>query len=125
LGIDLTSLSRISSMYRRRGNRFLQKYLSPREFQDWNELQDCDERKQTQFLASRWAVKEALLKAMGERILFPELTLISRGQPILKFEGVLEKRSQELGISKAFTSISHDGDYVVACVVLWKEKITE
>ena len=49
--------------------------LHPTEIERFHELQSQGEAKAIQFLASRWALKEAVIKATGSRLLFPEMYL--------------------------------------------------
>ena len=48
------------------------KILHPREIQQFHQLESIH---QPQFIASRWAVKEAVTKAIGARVLFPEILI--------------------------------------------------
>jgi len=52
----------------------MKKALHPDEIAHATSLSGID---QTRYVASRWAVKEATLKAFGQRVLFPEVVLRS------------------------------------------------
>eukprot|EP00658_Telonema_sp_P-2_P031417 TRINITY_DN23508_c0_g1_i2.p1 TRINITY_DN23508_c0_g1~~TRINITY_DN23508_c0_g1_i2.p1 ORF type:complete len:123 (+),score=16.04 TRINITY_DN23508_c0_g1_i2:326-694(+) len=71
-------------------------------------------------LASRWAVKEATYKAFGNwRIDFREIRVDSQGRvPKLILEGAAAEKAEELKLAGKHVSISHDGDYAIAHVIL-------
>ncbi len=101
LGIDIVDMTRIRNVER------LAKYvLSDDEYQIYSNRSD-----KLQFLAGRFAAKEAFLKAMHKGIGFVSFKRISityeneSGAPILYFED-----------KKYDVSISHDGNYAVAVV---------
>jgi phosphopantetheine--protein transferase-like protein len=78
------------------------------------------------FLASRWSAKEALTKAAGKRLLFPDMHVQRDGaagavdpRARLVLSGAAAQWSAEQGLqSSALLSLSHDGEYAVAFVVL-------
>jgi phosphopantetheinyl transferase (holo-ACP synthase) len=80
----------------------------------------------TSFLASRWSAKEALTKAAGKRLLFPDMHVQRDGaagaadpRARLLLSGAAAQWSAEQGLqSSALLSLSHDGEYAVAFVVL-------
>ena len=104
IGVDVVRTARLRSTYNRFGLRFLRRAISPSEIEEFfrrGEREEpterargsgedgavsrvaagCDERtnaRQIEFLASRWAVKEACHKALGKwRLPFPEIVLRS------------------------------------------------
>ena len=64
IGIDLVEIERVSELYSRYKERFVQRILAEEEIEQFNNKKD----KET-FLAKRWAVKEAYFKAKGTGIL--------------------------------------------------------
>ena len=69
----------------------------------------------------RWAAKEAAFKAFGTmRIPFPDIVVRSETgrPPALTFEGSTADVMAASGIGRPFVSLSHDGDYAIAQVVL-------
>lgn len=70
------------------------------------------------FLASRWAAKEALVKAANNVELIYPLIEVSRqnGRPELLLHGQNIERLK--GVSEAHLSISHEDDYSIAFVIL-------
>lgn len=73
-------------------------------------------------LAGRFAVKEALAKALGNpaAVRWSEIQVAKDplGKPTLHTEGRTALALAERGVTASHISISHDGDYAVATVVL-------
>jgi phosphopantetheine--protein transferase-like protein len=66
VGVDLVKISRISDILRKNYKlRFLTKVLHPKELEHFQTI--TSEEYQGQFVASRWAAKEATVKAIGKR----------------------------------------------------------
>lgn len=74
VGVDVAEIKRLGEVHARSGERFLQKALSPDELQSAQQLQSSG-GDMSGFLARRWSLKEALVKASGHRLLFPCLHL--------------------------------------------------
>jgi holo-[acyl-carrier protein] synthase len=111
LGTDLVRVARLSSV---RTPAFTRRTFTARE------VQVCRDRPDS--LAGRWAVKEAVLKALGVGIAGIPLTDIETdrgpdGEPLLTLRGAALERAQELGIQQWAVSISHDGEYAMAVVI--------
>jgi len=70
----------------------------------------------------RWAAKEAAYKAFAtQRIPFPEIYVGKNeysGRPELMFEGGAAEYAEAEGVGRSFVSLSHDGDYALAQVML-------
>lgn len=74
-----------------------------------------------QYLASRWAVKEALVKAVSDQpIQFREVIVYknSSGMPMLKYEGQTLESICKKGVTASWVSLSHEDEYAVATVIL-------
>jgi len=77
-----------------------------------------------EYLASLWAVKEALYKAFGgvdrKRLNFTNMKLIHApsGKPSVVLEGSLKELASEMGVTHIHVAITHDHCYVVANVIL-------
>jgi holo-[acyl-carrier protein] synthase len=66
IGIDLVKISRMQKILEQSyKQRFLTKVLHPRELEHFKDI--TNEEYQAQYLASRWAAKEATIKAIGRR----------------------------------------------------------
>ncbi len=117
MGLDIMELERIAGLWDKYGLRFAERILHPAE------LELLPERP-VNFLAGRFAAKEAAAKALGtgfsqgigprDFCALPGLA----GQPLLSFHNAALKRLQALGAAKAHLSISHSRDTVAAVVIL-------
>lgn len=65
-------------------------------------------------LAGVFAAKEAFMKALGKKVDWREIWVekLASGQPVLKSDLITAQQSTTL-------SISHDGDYAVAMVIIY------
>jgi len=64
IGIDLVEIERVRELYIRHKQRFIDKILAEEELDQFNSKENKEN-----FLAKRWAVKEAYFKAKGTGIL--------------------------------------------------------
>ncbi|HWI41252.1 MAG TPA: holo-[acyl-carrier-protein] synthase [Verrucomicrobiae bacterium] len=118
-GVDIVEISRFERFVAD-GNRA----LLERVFSD-GERAYCDARKRSaQHYALRFAAKEAFLKALGlglrQGISWQDMEVVNDplGKPELRLAGAAERIAREMGVSRAFLSMSHDGNFAVASVVL-------
>ncbi|MEH7110347.1 MULTISPECIES: holo-ACP synthase [Bacillaceae] len=109
IGIDIIELSRVQELIDRQ-TKFADRVLTPAEKDRFETLSD---RRKVEFLAGRFAAKEAYSKAVGSGI-GKELSFLD-----------IEIASDMLGkpfflkpTGKAHLSITHSRDYAVAQVVL-------
>ena len=119
IGTDITRVSRFEELLRKRERRFIERALHSKEIEEYENIES--EEKRILFVASRWAVKESVYKAMQmDQLQFPEIRIekCDNGKPDLVFEGEAEKFANRMNIRDKFVSISHDGDYAVAFVTL-------
>lgn len=139
IGVDLAMISRLDGVHRRHGDHFLKKCLSPTEHAATKTM--SKERLAT-FIASRWAVKEALVKASGQRLLFPHISIVREVKKKLSEPGTASTMASapadprarvELSgpVAEWFSknrlrtpqvSLSHDGDYAIAFVCIEHEE---
>ena len=111
IGLDLVDLKRIKNILNN-SNKFPKRILSDRELKIFDTL---SELRQVEFLAGRFAAKEAYAKARGtgirEGCSFHQIEIINDalGKPIIYFEGA------EI---KGFVSITHTADVAAAQVIL-------
>ncbi|HOK03002.1 MAG TPA: holo-ACP synthase [Spirochaetota bacterium] len=109
-GIDLVKIIRIEELFVQYGDRFLKKILSSEEIKNIPSVQ------KEEYIAGRFAAKEALAKATEHRFNMTEISVLndSSGKPF--FSGKFFEN--EMAGKKIHLSISHDGDYAVAFVVI-------
>jgi holo-[acyl-carrier protein] synthase len=120
LGTDLIGLTRIADVYRRQGQRFLDRVYTAAEQRYALELPHPAER-----LASRWAAKEACMKALGtgwaRGVTFTQIALLpgaDRGAPRLVLEGEALVVAGRLGVVRLHCSVSHSDGIAIATVIL-------
>jgi len=108
IGIDICKVSRIQKiMEKPYWDRFVERVLSEPE---------RVKRNNAEFVASRWAAKEALVKATGNKgLVFREIEVFGNGKPGIRVLGEEGKGGFE-GI-EFFLSISHEEDIAAAVVV--------
>lgn len=118
VGTDMVKISRIERVLADRGERFARRILSPAEFAVYRETFNpaC-------YLAKRFAAKEAASKALGTGIGMVswhdiEVYNDERGAPGLKFSGNAAGRMVQLGAGHGWLSLSDEGDYALAFVVI-------
>jgi len=115
VGIDMCSVSRIAACLGRKG--FEERVFTKRE-------RDYAKGKKTavQHFAASFAAKEAFAKAGGWGIAKVGLKNVSIERttvgPVLFWETPAGTLLEELGATKAHVSLSHDGDYAIAVVIL-------
>lgn len=122
LGVDLVRIERIAAARTRHGARFLNRVYTEAEIGDCLGRKDPD-----QGLAVRFAAKEAAMKALstgwasgvGWRDF--EVGKTQSGAPTLTLSGRAGEIAVEKGVSNVLVSLSHDGVYAVATVVLEAE----
>ena len=118
IGVDLCKSSRVHKLYSRYPSKYLNKALHPLEIDHFHSLSDNKQR-QTQYLATLWAVKEATVKATGKRLLFPDIQYTKNeiSAPVI----VLHNESLEW-FNRTYKSImvtvSHDDGHTIAFVLV-------
>ncbi len=121
IGTDIVESSRIAQSLDRFGERFARRILTDNEWSTYH-----SSSKPIQFLASRFAAKEALSKAMGTGLRHPvNLTYISvshdaLGKPFFEFHPELGRLMNDKGITQHHLSISDEINIVCAFVILEK-----
>ena len=113
-GVDLIEIDRVEEVVRRHGSRYLDRIYTPAE--------QSQSRQNTQFLAGRFAAKEAVAKALGTGIgdvgwLDIEILGDEQNAPLLNLVGAAKKRAGELGLENWSVSISHSMTHAVAFAV--------
>ena len=121
IGTDIVESSRIALSLDRFGERFARRILTDSEWSEYNLSS-----KPIMFLASRFAAKEALSKAMGTGLRHPvNLTYItvthdSLGKPYFEFHPTLNQLINDKGITQHHLSISDEINMACAFVILEK-----
>ncbi len=112
IGIDLIKISRMNRLIERFGERALHKFLSPDEI-----LLVKNYKTASGFWAAKEACSKALGVGIGSKCNFHDIVIYktSYGAPKLKLS---EKLLNNFNILDSSLSITHDGDYAVAVVVV-------
>jgi holo-[acyl-carrier protein] synthase len=115
IGVDLVEIDRVAALVTRYGERFAGRVFTPAE------RLDCGDRPES--LAARWAVKEAVAKALGTGfgpVSFREIELLREctGRPELHLHGEARALAEARGLSSWAVSVSHDGGFAIAFVVM-------
>ncbi|KAK9761801.1 hypothetical protein K7432_013031 [Basidiobolus ranarum] len=131
IGVDLVHLPRIQKLLTKNPYaclNFARRVLSPvelTEFQDISPQVDKDQHKVddevVKYLGTRFAIKEATYKALfpQEKLTWDEVTVYKvDGKPYLD---ILDAETR--GIKSSHVSVSHDGEYAIAQVLLEGEKV--
>ena len=122
VGIDQIEVSRIRDSVKRHGNAFLNKVFTPEE------QNSCMARSDpAPCLAARFALKEAVSKALGTGIgkefgwLDVEVKKEENGKPLAHFSAHGLKAMNHIGAGSALISLSHLENVASAVTVLIKE----
>ena len=109
VGTDIVNIKRVEESIEKFGNKFLERFLNTEEI---------DSLKKVESIAGYWAAKEAVAKALGCGI----------GKE-LNFKDIIVKKninnapyfiveSQNFNIIESSLSISHDGGFAIAVVII-------
>ena len=119
IGVDLVEVERIKDISLKCGDKFEKRVFTPRE------IAYCNSKKSRyQSLASRFAAKEAVFKALGTGWRFGlrwqdvEVVNDLLGKPNIILSGEAQQRAELMGAKKVMVSLSHTKKYAVAYVVL-------
>ena len=119
VGTDLFQVSRIERSIERHGERFVKRILSNEELNGF-----LVSKRQANYLAKRFAVKEAVSKALGTGMAQGvswhdiEVCYSELGAPEVRLCGGAAKRLDLMNGSSVHISISDEADMVVAFAVI-------
>lgn len=119
IGTDIVEIQRIASALERQGDKFVQRILTKSEIVEYQARGNS-----VAFLAKRFAVKEAIAKALGtgigRGISFQQLIVSnnSDGAPQVELQANAAERLKQLGGSKVLLSLSDEKSYALAYVAI-------
>jgi len=119
IGVDLVHVERFRDVVDRRDRTLLDRWFTAAELAYSFAMADP-----AAHLAARFAAKEAFLKALGcglsRDVSLAEIGVVrdDAGKPSLELNGATGRFFAERGAGRTELSLSHDGDYAVAMVVL-------
>ncbi len=121
LGTDIVRVSRIARILAnsKLEARFCRKVLHPNELEQYAAYPSL--QRKAEFVATRWAAKEACVKASGiTSLIFPGICIErgKGGRPGIRWEGDNEQKIGLLGVARTHVSLSHEEEYAVASVIL-------
>jgi len=121
IGIDLVNIKRMGRVINRWGTRFIDRIFTAQE------IDYCVQGpKSVSSLALRFAAKEAFSKAIGlgmkKGIRWRDIEIVHKpsGRPDLNVTGKALSFCHQEGIKRWYVSLSDEGDYGIAVVVLEK-----
>lgn len=122
IGSDLVEAVRIRAAWERFGMHFAQRVLMPEELRDFTRSKNP-----VRFLATRFAAKEAIVKALGTGFRHgmwlrdagsvPD----ARGKPCVIFSARGKALCERVGAGEAFVSLSDEAGMVLAFAVILKK----
>jgi len=117
-GIDIVEIERIKNLLEKLGSSY--------EMRCFTEIERSTAKSNVnriQFLAGRFAAKEAVIKALGTgwsqgiSLTDIEIQRASSGQPLVVLYGKCQEIASELGIVNWLLSISHTDLYTIASAI--------
>lgn len=119
IGTDIVDCTRILNSYERFGDHFLDKVLTSKE-----KAQMPQGKNKAQWLAAKFAVKEAAVKALGTgfshgiALTHVEVLREEGEAPVLTFLDAALAWATKIQVGHCHVSYSHEKEYAVAYVVL-------
>lgn len=120
LGMDLASLKRVARSLERFGDRFIARLLTTKE----QERIPSAVGPRVAYMASRFAAKEAAVKALGTGFTLGiglhdvEVATQPSGKPELRLYGEAARRAEQMGVIAIHLSLSHEREVAGAVVIL-------
>lgn len=118
IGVDIVEVERMRRAVERYGGRFVDKVFTPAEAAYCRLASHPEQR-----FATRFAAKEAALKALGTgwaqgvRFLDVEVCNNELGAPFVNLTGKALRVSRRIGVGRIHVSMTHHRDFAVAQVV--------
>lgn len=113
IGIDLVKVDRIKKAADRHGELFLKKFLNHSEIESSKSISS---------IASKWAAKEAVSKALGcgisAKLGFHDIS-IEKTESGAPYALLSERSAAIFGVRHIYLSITHDGEYAVAAAFIY------
>ncbi|WP_024973095.1 holo-ACP synthase [Ralstonia pickettii] len=122
IGTDIIQIERVEGVMQRTNGRFAEKVLGPEELRVYHARKARSERRGLAFLATRFAAKEAVSKAIGLGMRWPmtwravQTLNLPSGQPVVRYSGELADWIAQHGLLIQI-SVTDERDYAVAFAV--------
>ena len=113
-GVDLIEVERVRSAIQRHGQQFLQRIYTPQELAEVGDNESS--------LATRFAAKEAVSKALGTgigEVTFQDIEILrgASGEPVLHLHHAAASLAAALSLDTWSVSLSHTQEHAIALVV--------
>lgn len=122
IGCDVVEVSRVADVISKHGERFVERLLTENERPLYRKRKALGDSHAFAFVASRWAVKEAVSKALGtgiaEDVTFQSMEVMhnAKGAPLMLFKDPLKERLMQEGLF-VHVSITDEKSVVAAFAV--------
>ncbi len=119
IGTDIVSISRMSEILQRQGERFAKRILTHAEFMEFS-----NSHQQEHFLAKRFAAREAVAKAFGTgfstglSLKHIGITHDEMGKPLVVLYDRAKELKERLGIKQIHLSIADEKEFAIAYVIM-------
>lgn len=119
IGTDLLDQGRIARIVEKQGERFAKRILTTEELAVW-----VGRDYSVNYLAKRFAAKEAISKALGTGIAqgigFQQMVITAddAGKPVVTLSGQALIRAKKLGGNQVMLSLSDEGEMILAFAIL-------
>jgi holo-[acyl-carrier protein] synthase len=123
IGTDICDIRRIRATFQRRGERFAERVLGPREIEVFRYRASKVETRGIAYLATRFSAKEAFSKAIGMGMHMPmtwracEILNAASGKPEIRLHGELATWFEARRLV-AHVSVTDETDYATTFVVV-------
>ncbi|MCS7233718.1 MAG: holo-ACP synthase [Synergistetes bacterium] len=109
MGVDIVRISRFKKLNR----RVLERIFTSRE-------RDMFLEGRLESIAVNFAAKEAFIKAFGKLLSWKDIEVLreENGKPCMVLSGRTKALVEEKGLKHIHLSLSHDGDYALAFLIL-------
>ncbi len=123
IGTDIVCIERIQESFSRLGEPFARRILTDAEMDVFNDRLGKSAARGVQFLANRFAAKEAFAKACGtgirDIVVWQNMQVLNdeQGKPVIGLRDALERYACEHGW-RVHVSISDESEHAVAFVII-------
>ena len=126
IGVDIVELSRIKEILDKNKRSFIQRILTKKEEDHYETFKSAGRK--LEYLAGRFAAKEAISKAFGTgigAISFHDLEILNddRGQPLVSLYGQAADIARVSAINQVWISISHSNNNAIAQAILESQEV--
>ncbi len=118
IGVDIISLNRLEEMLEHRGDKLLERFLSPNEISEF-----LKKGRDVKYLGGRFCAKEAVIKALSdipEGFRFNRIEVLSgeKGSPEIHFSNEILQKYPIINNYRFHISISHEQNIAISMVVI-------